>query len=203
MLSGPLRTVLKTGSPAQIVASLAPDAANKFSVDVHERGVSVTAESDAAAKIELTCPQWGKLRTLKQVELSAAAPLPGLTELGMYGHAVADLRAVRGVSLDLRAAADASLSIDEVMTDELQLMAAGDAQVVLTGEATSVELHATGSAQVDASALRAQRVTLMGKGEATIAVWATAHLGGEVAPSVSLAVSGNPDRSLTESPATD
>ncbi len=139
------------------------------------------------------CPDLRALELLGNVAADLGETAAPVERLAVYGTSALAGRGINTPDLDVRASGQGAISIADLEVGELQLLAAGESRIAVTGRAARLALEATGSGGVDAANLRVQTVVINASGQTETSVWATAHLNADARGNASVIYTGNPD----------
>jgi len=160
-----------------------------------DSGGLTIASPDYDIEVVLSCDALMALELIGAVQAELPLTL-SLNDIGVFGASRLQAAAVNTESLTLRAGGNGQMDLGEVLADDITLLAAGNSRLVLGGEVDAARLEVSGSSQVDAAALRAQRVQVQARGASRTTVHAGAHLSGAVSGTAVLSYSGTPDLSV-------
>ncbi|MEM7098299.1 MAG: DUF2807 domain-containing protein [Pseudomonadota bacterium] len=157
----------------------------------------LNVRSTVPVEVKLSCPEFGALQLLgdSRVKIDSSKPVY-IQRIAAYGDAQIALQSLEMDELEVRASGDSQIALEQVSTDQLSMFVAGNAAVFVTGESSRTAIQASGGAELDAGGLRSQWVTITARGQAQIAVDASAHLAGELSGSAAVVYSGSPDLSI-------
>ncbi len=159
-------------------------------------GVELTL-ANAGHQVEVQCAAFGVLQLQGNIKGSAAAAqVFDFSKVAVYGQSSLHLPRLSAASLDVRAAGGGMLHLDAVVADEMTVLASGRGLVDVSGEAARLQVELGGDARLQAAELRAQWVTIQGRGGARGTLHASAHLGGELRGNSQLRYLGSPDLHL-------
>ena len=153
-------------------------------------------------QVRLHCAGLNKLELIGEVHGELSAGSARLDKIGVFGASRLQVRGSAVEVMTVRVAGQGHLLLTDVLAEQLDLQAAGDSRVVLSGESDSAAFNVSGASEVDASAFRAQQMRVELRGDSRTVVDVGAHLGGRVAASARLSYSGAPDVALDLTPGT-
>ncbi|MCR9258340.1 MAG: DUF2807 domain-containing protein [Pseudomonadaceae bacterium] len=141
----------------------------------------------------LSCAQLGEVELLGAVRAQQNPDSYAQYEkIAVYGNSSFVAVEINADSLDLRTSGQGALRLDQVVADEVQVLASGQSQQFLSGESQRLQATLTGHAQLSAATLSAQRVTLTTSGNSTAEVFPTAHIGGTLGGQSAVGYVSNP-----------
>ncbi len=163
------------------------------SVSIESTSVSVAG---SGVSIDVGCPELRALELLGDVAADLGETAAPLERLAVYGASALVGSGFNAPDLDVRASGRAVISMTDLQVGDMQLLAAGDSRIALTGSAAELTLDATGRTAVDAGNLRVQTVVIKASGDSEISVWATAHLNAATRNNAQVVYTGDPDVSV-------
>ena len=173
--SGPMTVTIGPGATAGAIAISGPDSAIT--------GLDITRSPDdsrvafagvEAVDVQITCAPGHTLVIVGLQRARVAATGVAVARLGAYGDSVVRFEGSSD-ELDARASGAAELVVT-VEAGTITVLASGKARVSLTGAADELVVHAGGTAMVAAGELRAQDVSVRAAGDSDVLVWPSAHL---------------------------
>lgn len=165
-----------------------------------EEGATATrivSRAPESVDLRLFCPGTVGVQLIGDIDAADHRQNPQYDKLALYGHSRFQADRVSAAQLDLRSAGTSALNIEYLFTDAVVLLASGNAQVVLGGEAQRLMVEASGNAAVNALGLSAQDVTVSLGGDSRTVVHASAHLDGLAHQQARLSYRGIPDVDVT------
>lgn len=144
-------------------------------------------------KVQLNCSSLAEVELLGAVQAKQSpAGYAQYEKIAVYGNSVFSAVQVNADRLDLRTSGQGALRLDQIVADSVQVLASGQSQQYLSGEAEEMNLDLTGNARISAANLSAQRVQLSTRGSSVAEVFPTAHIGGTINDSSEVGYVFNP-----------
>ena len=172
---GDVDLVLEQGPVQQLSVPVADQHAVQVEQDADANRLVLSGQSTDSVILNCDCLEALNLRGNSDVAISGNLACP-LEQVYVYGSSRLAGADMVFDELELRAAADAQVALNDIDAENIRLYAVGRAQVALAGQAARFEVQASAASAVAASDLISQTVTVDAAGTSRVAVHATAHL---------------------------
>jgi Putative auto-transporter adhesin, head GIN domain len=144
-------------------------------------------------QIDLSCGQLNEFELLGAVQAQQNPDsFAQYEKIAVYGNSSFAAVEINADSLDLRTSGQGALRLDQIVADRVQVLASGQSQQFLAGETERLQATLTGSAQLSAATLSAQRIALTTSGRSRAEVFPTAHIGGTLGGQSAVGYVSNP-----------
>ncbi len=175
----------------QVIGSAADTAGFAWSHD--GQALLLEAVKSDALKVQLNCVSLSEIELLGSVQAKQSpAGFAQYDRIAVYGESVFSAVQVNAEKLDLRTSGLGALRLDQIVADSVQVLASGQSQQYLSGEAQEMNVALTGNARIFAANLTTQRVQLSTRGASTAEVFPTAHIGGSINDTSQIGYVSNP-----------
>jgi len=151
VVEGPFRVTLATGRPPSASASGSADALDRLTVEVQGRTLRIRTNSTGAGS--------SSARADGPVTLTVSAH--DLRSARVAGAGNLSIDRVGGLRVDLTLEGSGRIAVGEVSGDNLVIGALGSGRIDVAGTVKDVRASIHGWAELDASALQAERVRLV------------------------------------------
>ena len=113
-------------------------------------------------------------------------------KVAVYGSSSFSAVELNADLLDLRTSGQGALRLDQIIADQVQVLASGQSQQYLGGETQRLQATLTGNAKLSCASLSAQRVELSASGDTVAEVFPTAHISGTLSGQSAVGYVSNP-----------
>ena len=144
-------------------------------------------------RVNLSCVKLTEIELLGSVQAQQSPDgFAQYDKVAVYGSSSFTAVELNADLLDLRTSGQGALRLDQIVADQVQVLASGQSQQYLAGETQRLQATLTGNAKLSSAALSAQRIALSASGDTVAEVFPTAHIGGTLSGRSALWFVSNP-----------